>query len=73
MCIGESKQQQQQQPAGHCTHSLSGVEVARQCELLVEGCSDGSFPPQASLSIAFCRATPHLSSQLASPLLHTNG
>lgn len=31
------------------------------------------FLPQASLSISFCLATPHLSSQLVSPLLHTNG
>lgn len=30
------------------------------------------FLPRAALSISFCLATPHLSSQLASPLLHTN-
>lgn len=61
--IGEIKQMR---PADHCTHSLSGVEVAGQCELLDESFSPSHFSP----SVSFCLQKPppfpkhHLSSQL---------
>jgi len=58
--VGESKQKQ---PADHCTHSLSGGEVARQYELLGEQlflpCSFPSpslsdwLPPTSLLSLPF--------------------